>query len=112
MRQVPGHSICAHSSTTEKMRGVRRAGTSWIEAREGGRFLRGALMTHVCSDPVIKPRSRRVRTWLRGIGALLALGVLQQALPAKRAGFSGPTASQPLALSADGDVLAVANPDN
>jgi YVTN family beta-propeller protein len=102
----------AHSSTTEKMRGVRRAGTSWIEAREGGTFLRGAPMTHVCSDPVIKPRSRRARTLVRSIGALLALGVLQQALPAKRAGFSGPTASQPLALSADGDVLAVANPDN
>jgi YVTN family beta-propeller protein len=43
---------------------------------------------------------------------LLTFGVLGQSLPAKRASFSGPTTSQPLALSADGDVLVVANPDN
>src|SRR5262245_12912606 len=67
-------------------------------------------MAHVRIDTILERRSRR---WLvSGIGALLALGLLQQALPARRAGFDGPTASQPLALSADGDVLAVANPDN
>jgi len=33
-------------------------------------------------------------------------------LPARHARPSGPTASQPLSLSADGDLLAVANPDN
>jgi YVTN family beta-propeller protein len=46
------------------------------------------------------------------LSALAACGLLQQSLPAKHASFAGPTTSQPLALSADGGVLAVANPDN
>jgi len=46
------------------------------------------------------------------MAVLLTFGLLGQPLPAKRSSFSGPTTSQPLALSADGDVLAVANPDN
>src|SRR5262245_10076683 len=69
-------------------------------------------MTQVCSDRLLRSRSWRARSWVSGIIAVLALGALQQALPAKRAAFSGPTTSQPLALSADGDVLAIANPDN
>ena len=55
---------------------------------------------------------RQRRRWSSAVGVLLAVGLLQQTLPAKRASFSGPTTSQPLALSADGEVLAVANPDN
>lgn len=46
------------------------------------------------------------------IAMLLTFGLNGQALSANRNSFSGPTASQPLALSADGDLLAVANPDN
>jgi len=46
------------------------------------------------------------------VGGLLAFSLLLQALPAKPRSFSGPTSSQPLALSADGELLAVANPDN
>jgi len=52
------------------------------------------------------------RLWVLAIVVAAASGLLQQAAPAKRAAFSGPTASQPLALSADGEVMAVANPDN
>ena len=48
------------------------------------------------------------------IGALLVFSLLLQAVPKKKGegGFSGPTSSQPLALSADGELLVVANPDN
>jgi YVTN family beta-propeller protein len=60
----------------------------------------------------IRSRMSRRRLWSLAMGTLLAFGLLHQSLPAKRASFSGPTASQPLALSADGEVLAVANPDN
>src|SRR5204863_5408196 len=55
---------------------------------------------------------RRHRTMLCTAGGLLAFSLLLQALPAKPRSFSGPTSSQPLALSADGELLAVANPDN
>src|SRR5918992_5421005 len=46
-----------------------------------------------------------------GVGLLAALNghVRPSAVVAR---FAGPTSSQPLALSADGSVLAVANPDN
>ena len=50
--------------------------------------------------------------WAGAIGCAAAVLALQSALPAKQARFSGASASQPLALSADGDLLAVANPDN
>ena len=46
-----------------------------------------------------------------GVGLLVTLGGLQRPSAAV-ARFTGPTSSQPLALSADGSVLAVANPDN
>src|SRR2546425_2726726 len=54
------------------------------------------------------------RLWtLFCIGVVLAFSLLAQAIPAKhKGGFSGSTSSQPLALSADGELLAVANPDN
>ncbi|OLC33035.1 MAG: hypothetical protein AUH28_11235 [Acidobacteria bacterium 13_1_40CM_56_16] len=54
------------------------------------------------------------RQWtLFCIGVVLAFSLLAQAIPAKhKGGFSGSTSSQPLALSADGELLAVANPDN
>src|SRR5215475_2124494 len=54
----------------------------------------------------------RYLPWAATIGCVVAIFTLQPALPARQAAFSGPTSSQPLALSADGDVLAVANPDN
>ena len=46
-----------------------------------------------------------------GVGLLAALGGYQRP-SAAAARFTGPTSSQPLALSADGSVLAVVNPDN
>jgi YVTN family beta-propeller protein len=46
-----------------------------------------------------------------GVGLLAALAGYQRPSAAE-ARFTGPTSSQPLALSADGSVLAVANPDN
>src|SRR2546426_4510943 len=54
------------------------------------------------------------RLWtLSCIGVVLAFSLLAQPIPAKhKGGFSGSTSSQPLALSADGELLAVANPDN
>src|SRR5213594_4422152 len=54
------------------------------------------------------------RLWtLSCIGVVLAFSLLAQPTPAKhKGGFSGATSSQPLALSADGELLAVANPDN
>ena len=54
------------------------------------------------------------RQWtLSCIGVVLAFSVLAQPIPVKhKGGFSGSTSSQPLALSADGELLAVANPDN
>src|SRR5438093_3191213 len=55
---------------------------------------------------------RRHRTMVCTAGGLLAFSLLLQALPAKPRSFLGPTSSQPLALSADGELLAVANPDN
>ena len=54
----------------------------------------------------------RYLPWAATISCVVAIFTLQPALPARQAAFSGPTSSQPLALSADGDVLAVANPDN
>jgi YVTN family beta-propeller protein len=50
--------------------------------------------------------------WAGPIGCALAVVALQSTLPAKQSGFSGATSSQPLALSADGALLAVANIDN
>ena len=64
------------------------------------------------SDSITWTKAWSHRPTATAITVLLALGLLAQGLPAKRASFSGPTTSQPLALSADGDVLAVANPDN
>src|SRR5438093_12670118 len=54
------------------------------------------------------------RLWtLSCIGVVLAFSVLAQPIPVKhKGGFSGSPSSQPLALSADGELLAVANPDN
>ena len=54
------------------------------------------------------------RQWtLSCFGVVLAFSLLAQPIPAKhKGGFSGSTSSQPLALSADGELLAVANPDN
>src|SRR5437867_11652594 len=54
------------------------------------------------------------RQWtLSCIGVVLAFSVLAQPIPVKhKGGFSGSTSSQPLALSADGELLAVANPVN
>src|SRR5213083_3668501 len=54
------------------------------------------------------------RQWtLSCFGVVLAFSLLAQPTPAKhKGGFSGATSSQPLALSADGELLAVANPDN
>src|SRR3989442_7610098 len=54
------------------------------------------------------------RQWtLSCFGVVLAFSLLAQAIPAKhKGGFSGSTSSQPLALSADGELPAVANPDN
>ena len=49
--------------------------------------------------------------WVGAIGCILAVLTLQSALPARHAGFGAPTSSQPLALSADGELLAVANTD-
>lgn len=46
-----------------------------------------------------------------GVGLLAALGGYQRPSAAV-ARFTGPTSSQPLALSADGSVLAAVNPDN
>ena len=55
---------------------------------------------------------RRPHFWAHLVLVVVACALLLQVVPAKRAAFSGPTTSQPLALSADGDVLAVVNPDN
>src|SRR5947207_15680061 len=54
------------------------------------------------------------RLWtLSCIGVVLAFSLLAQPIPAKhKVGCSGSTSSQPLALSADGELLPVANPDN
>src|SRR5436309_5661459 len=54
------------------------------------------------------------RQWtLSCFGVVLAFSLLAQPIPAKhKGGFSGSTSSQPLALSADGELLAVANPDH
>jgi YVTN family beta-propeller protein len=71
----------------------------------------------------MKPRVRSERARLAGVWpvALAAVGFLvaviatitQPALHAQvSTRFDGPTSSQPLALSANGEVLAVANPDN
>ena len=64
-------------------------------------------------------RRSRAHAWLLGVagGAVLTLtGVLltdSVIVTAQGAGrFAGPTSSQPLALSASGDILAVVNPDN
>ena len=50
---------------------------------------------------------------LASIGSVLvALGLYQASPVAQTVRFSGPTSSQPLALSAGGELLAVVNPDN
>jgi YVTN family beta-propeller protein len=46
------------------------------------------------------------------IGVFVALGVYQASPLAQGVRFVGPTSSQPLALDADGGLLAVVNPDN
>src|SRR5213592_1324302 len=54
------------------------------------------------------------RLWrLSCIGVLLAFSLLAQPTPAKhKGGCSGATSSQPLALSANGELFPVATPDN
>jgi YVTN family beta-propeller protein len=51
--------------------------------------------------------------WAGVLACFVAAVTLESTLPASDdAGFGGPTSSQPLALSADGELLAVVNPDN
>jgi YVTN family beta-propeller protein len=70
-------------------------------------------MREECSAAATRNKALwRQLPWAGAIGCVVAVIALQPALPARHAGFSGPTSSQPLALSADGDLLAVANPDN
>ena len=60
---------------------------------------------------VAMPRPTWRAATVIGAGLLAAFGGYQRPSAAV-ARFTGPTSSQPLALSADGSVLAVANPDN
>jgi YVTN family beta-propeller protein len=69
-------------------------------------------MPHKQSHPAALGYIRPRLSWTSPLVLLLAIFLFQAGLPAKRASFSDPTTSQPLALSADGDLLAVANPDN
>jgi len=68
-------------------------------------------MRHERSDSVTVGHAGPRLPWTAALGLLLAIFLLQTRLPAKHEAFRGPTTSQPLALSADGNLLAVANPD-
>ena len=65
------------------------------------------------SSKLLSRRFRRVAIGVLGAGivAIASLGALDAATPPVTR-FVGPTSSQPLALTADGAFLVVANPDN
>src|SRR5437667_556982 len=57
-------------------------------------------------------RALRQLLWTGAVVCLGATVTLQVTLPARQVAFAAPTSSQPLALSGNGGLLAVANPDN